>query len=157
MATNQIAGKIIGVMLGSTWLQCQAEATLNMVGNTSEDPICKELEADEETDAAPWKTYTVDSREWNITVNQALLKDSFSTLNNDINLGKLFIDGALDISSIMFRTKVNQQFADNDMIYEGSAILTNFSVTAPQTGANTTSATFQGNGPLTYSFPPKTT
>lgn len=155
MASNKIPGNIIGVQKGDTFLQCQAEATLNMVANTSEDELCKELET--ESDAAPWKTFTVDSREWNIDVSQALLKDSLSTLNNDINLGKLFIDGDLEFDSILFRTKVDQQFADNDMIYEGAATLTNFSITAPATGANTTSATFQGNGALTYSFPPKTT
>lgn len=155
MATNKIAGNIIGVMIGNKWLQCQAEATLNMVANTSEDAICKELE--NPTTDVPWKTFTLDSREWSIDVSQSLLKDSFTTLNNAVNLGKIFIDGDLEIASILFRTKTNQQFADNDMIYEGSAILTNFSITAPDTGANTTSATFQGNGELTYSFPPKTT
>lgn len=155
MATNKIPGNIIGIQLGSDWLQCQAEATLNMVANTSEDALCKELES--ESSDAPWKTFTVDSREWNIDVAQSLLKDSLATLNNGVNLGKLFIDGDLEIASILFRTKVDQQFADNDMIYEGAAILTNFSITAPATGANTTSATFQGNGALTYSFPPKTT
>jgi hypothetical protein len=155
MASNKIPGNIIGVQIGDDWLQCQAEATLNMVGNTSEDELCKKLEA--EGDDAPWKTFTIDSREWSIDVGQSLLKDSFATLNDPVNLGKLFIDGDLEIASILFRTKVDQQFADNDMIYEGAAILTNFSVTAPSTGANTTSATFQGNGALTYSFPPKTT
>lgn len=155
MATNKIPGNIIGLQLGNDWLQCQAEATLNMVANTSEDALCKELET--EGDTAPWKTFTVDSREWSVDVAQSLLKDSLATLNNDVNLGKLFIDGDLEITSLLFRTKVDQQFADNDMIYEGAAILTNFSITAPATGANTTSATFQGNGPLTYSFPPKST
>lgn len=155
MATNKIPGNIIGIQLGDNWLQCQADATLNMTANTSEDALCKELETEGED--APWKTHTVDSREWNVDVSQALLKDSLATLNNDVNLGKLFIDGDLEITSLLFRTKVDQQFADNDMIYEGAAILTNFSITAPATGANTTSATFLGNGALTYSFPPKTT
>lgn len=155
MASNKIPGNIIGVQIGDDWLQCQAEATLNMVANTSEDELCKELES--ETTDVPWKTFTLDSREWSIDVGQGLLKDSFATLNNAVNLGKIFIDGNLEIASILFRTKTDQQFADNDMIYEGAAILTNFSITAPATGANTTSATFQGNGALTYSFPPKTT
>ena len=155
MATNKIPGKIIGVMIGSDWLQCQAEATLNMTANTSEDSLCKEL--DTATTDAPWKTFTVDSREWSIDVSQALLKDSFATLNDGVNLGKIFVDGDLEIASVLFRTQTNQQFADNDMIYDGAAILTKFSITAPQTGANTTSATFQGNGALTYSFPPKAT
>lgn len=155
MATNQIAGNIIGVQIGDDFLQCQAEATLNMVVNTSEDPLCKQLEA--EGDAIPFKDYTAVSREWSIDVSSSLLKDSFATLNNAINLGKLFVDGNVNISSILFRTKVNQQFADNDMIYEGAAILTNFSITAPTEGSNTTSATFQGTGELTATFPPKTT
>ena len=117
--------------------------------------LCKELETEGAT--IPFKTFTADSREWSIDVSQSLLKDSFATLNNAINLGKLFVDGNIEIASILFRTKVDQNFADNDMIYEGAAILTNFSITAPSTGANTTSATFQGNGILTATFPPKTT
>jgi len=155
MATNKIPGNIIGVQLGSNWLQCQAEASLNMTLNTSEEALCKVL--DDDSDDAPWKTHTADSREWSIDVNQSLLKDSFATLNNGVNLGKLFIDGDVEITSILFRTKTDQKFADNDMIYEGAAILTKFSISAPATGANTTSATFLGNGALTYSFPPKTT
>jgi len=152
---NQIPGKIIGVQIGDQWLQCQAEATLNMVVNTSEDPLCKELES--EGDDVPFKNFTADSREWSIDVSPSLLKDSFATGNNGVNLGKLFVDGDVNIPSVLFRTKVGQQFADNDMIYEGAAILTNFSITAPTDGANTTSATFQGTGALTATFPPKTT
>lgn len=153
---NQIAGNIIGVQINDEWLQCQAEATLNLVLNTSESPICKVLDGTASA-GAPYKRYTDDSREWNITTNNALLKDSFATLNNGVNLAKLFVDGDYYIQSVLFRTAEGQQFADNDMIYEGSAFLTNFSITAPATGANTTSATFQGDGELTYSYPPKTT
>lgn len=156
MATNQIAGKIIGVMIDDEWLQCQAEATFNGTVNTSEDPICKDLESDDTNDI-PFKDFTPDTREWSIDVSSALLKDSFTILNAGVNLIKKFIDGNVVIDSVMFRTKVGQQFADNDMIIEGSAILTNFSITAPATGSNTTSATFQGTGAPTYSFPPKTT
>ncbi len=152
---NQIPGNIIGGMLNGEWLHCQAEATLNMVTNTSEDPLCKEL--DSEGTPIPFKNFTPVSREWSIDVAGALLKDSFSSLNAGINLGKLFVDGDVVFDSIMFRTKEGQTFADNDMIYEGAAILTNFSVTAPIEGSATTSATFQGTGELTGSFPPKTT
>lgn len=153
---NQIPGNIIGVQIGDEWLQCQAESTLNIVLNTSENPICKVLDGTG-TPGAPFKNFNADTREWNITTNNALLKDSFATANNGVNLAKLLIDGNYYINSILFRTAQDQQFADNDMIFEGSALLTNFSITGPATGANTTSATFQGDGELTYSFPPKTT
>ena len=155
MADNKLSGTIVGVQIGSTRLQCQAEAVLTLTADTSEDALCKPDDVSES--AVPWKTYTATARSWNITVNGAILKDSFATLNNDSNLAKLFIDGAINIDNVYFRTLADQQFLDNDMIFNGAATLTNFSITAPVTGAVTTAATFQGNGPLAYTFPPKTT
>jgi hypothetical protein len=157
MADNKIPGNIIGVQIGSTWLACQADASLNIVANTSEDALCKVLDGGEGAGQAPWKTFTVDSREWNISVSAALLKDSLAAANYGQNLAKLIIDGDMEIANVLFRTATDQEFADYDMIYSGAAILTNFTVNAPATGANTTDATFQGNGALVYSYPPKTT
>lgn len=155
MPDNKLSGSIIGVQIGSKRLQCQAEAVLTLTTDTSEDALCKPDDVSES--AIPFKTYTATSRGWNITVNGSLLKDSFTTLNDDVNLAKLFIDGAVNIDNVYFRTLPDQQFEDNDMIFNGAAILTNFAITAPVTGAVTTAATFQGNGALTYTFPPKTT
>lgn len=155
MPDNKLSGSIIGVQIGSTRLQCQAEAVLTLTADTSEDALCKPDDVSES--GTPWKTYTATARGWNITVNGSILKDSFATANDDVNLAKLFVDGNIEIDNVYFRTLADQQFSDNDIVFNGAATLTNFGITAPVTGAATTAATFQGNGPLAYSFPPKTT
>ena len=157
MADNKIPGNIIGVQIGSLWLSCQADATLNIKANTTESALCKILDGTAGANPIPWKTFNIDSREWSITVNGALLKDSFAVANAGTDLAKLIIDGNMAITNVLFRTATSQKFADYDMIYSGPAILTDFTINAPDTGANTTAATFQGNGALTYSYPPKTT
>jgi len=156
MATNKIPGKLIGVQIGNKRLQCQADATLTLTGDTTEETQCKPDDASEDN-SIPWKTFEATAKSWQVTVNQALLKDSLATENADVNLAKIFIDTDLTIDNLIFRTVADQQFADNDMIYSGEALLTGFTLNAPITGSNNTSATFQGNGPLAYSYPPKTT
>jgi len=156
MADNKVSGSIIGVQIGTAFLQCQAEATLNMIGNVSEDAPCKVLDGTS-TSGIPWVTRTVDSKDWNVTVNQSLLRDSLAAENDGVNLGKIFIDTDLQVANVLFRTAEDQEAMDSDMIYSGPAILSGFSITAPATGANTTAATFSGNGALTYQFIPVTT
>jgi hypothetical protein len=156
MADSKIPGNIIGVKIGNQWLQCQAESTLNMTGNVSEDAPCKNLDGDED-DEDVWVTRTVDSKDWNITVNQSLLADSLAAENEDIDLGGLFTDGSLYVDSVQFANKANTRFSDYNFVYSGPAILTSFSITAGGTGANTTAATFTGNGKLSRVKTPVTT
>ena len=157
MADSKIPGSVFGVMIGSKFLQCQAESTLNTTVNVSEDELCKDFSGTSGADAIPFVTRTADSRDWSIDVNGSLLKDSFAAANADIDLGKLFIDGAVYVDSVFFRTAIGQDAVDHDVIYSGPAILTSFSLTAGTTGANTTSATFTGNGALTRTVTPVTT
>lgn len=157
MADSKIPGSVIGVQIGSAWIDCQAEATLNIIANVSEDEPCKVLDGSAGSGKAPWITRTVDTRDWNIDVSGSLLRTSLNAENAGVNLASLIINGDMEIDNVIFRTAENQESSDVDFIYSGPAILTNFSLTAPATGANTTSATFSGNGPLTESLIPVTT
>lgn len=154
---DKIPGNVIGVQIGSTWLQCQADASLNIVVNTSEDALCKKLDGTGDTGTAPWKTFNIDSREWDISVSGSLLRDSLASSNDPVNLAKLIIDGDMAITNVLFRTAQDQTASDFDMVYSGPAILTNFTLNGPASGANTTSASFKGNGDLTYTYTPVTT
>lgn len=149
MADSKIPGSIIGVQIGSTWLDCQAEATLNIINNVSEDSPCKVLDGTAGSGKAPWITRTSDSRDWNVSVNGSLLRDSLVAANAAVNLAGLIISGDTSIEVLSFRTAEDQDQSDVDVVYSGPAILTGFTWTAPATGANTTSATFAGNGALT--------
>jgi len=157
MADSKIPGSVFGVQIGNKWLQCQAEATLNTTVNVTEDELCKDFSGTSGADAIPFLTRTADSRDWSIDVSGALLKDSFAAANADVDLGKLFVDGAVYVDNVLFRTALNQDSVDHDVIYSGAAILTSFNITAGATGANTTAATFTGNGALTRTVTPVTT
>lgn len=156
MADSKIPGNVFGVQIGSVFLPCQTTATLNMTVNVSEDDPCKVLDGSA-GGGIPYVTRTADSRDWSIDVDSSLLRDSMAAANADTDLGQLFVDGTVAIDNVLFRTAINQEASDVDVIYSGPAILTSFSISAPATGANTTSATFSGNGALTRETVPVTT
>jgi len=157
MADGKLTGNIFGVQVNGEWLDCQTSATLNTTVNVSEDAPCKVLDGTGDASGIPFVTRTADSRDWSIDVDGSLLRDSMVSANADIDLGKLFVDGDVYIDAVYFRTAIGQTQSDVDAIYSGPAILTSFSITAPDTGAATTSTTFTGNGTLTRTTVPVTT
>jgi hypothetical protein len=157
MADGKLTGNIFGFMKDGDWFDCQAEATLNILANVSEDAPCKVLDGSPGSGKAPWVTRTVDSRDWNGTLNANLLRDSLTTAKADIDVASLIINGNMEVDALYFRTAIGQEESDVDVVYSGPAIITNFSLTAGSTGAATTSTTFSGNGPLTEVKTPVTT
>lgn len=154
MAVNTIPGKLIGVRIGGTWLNCQVDSTLNLTVNVTEDDPCKPSPDDLASGDVPWIERTADTRDWSIDVSQKLLKDSLAAANPD--LGELIIEGNIDVE-VEFMTLPGQTTSNYDFVYSGSGILTNFTLNAPAVGAATTDATISGNGALTYTKVPVTT
>jgi len=154
MAVNSIPGKIIGVMDGGKWLNCQVDATLNLTVDVTEEDPCKPDPDDEEQGEVPFKFRTADARDWSIDFSQKLMRDSLAAAN--VDYGEEFVDGRLD-RQVQFMTAPGQTKSNYDIIYAGSGILTAHTVNAPAVGAGTTDTSIAGNGPLTYSKVPVTT
>lgn len=154
MAVNSIPGKIIGIMDGDKWLNCQVDATLNITVDVTEEDPCKPDPSDDAEGDVPWKFRTADARDWSVDFSQKLMRDSLAAANP--NMGEQIILGNLD-RTIQFRTAEGQTKSNYDFIYEGSGILTAHTVNAPAVGAATTDTSIAGNGPLTFVKVPVTT
>lgn len=153
MASNKVPGSIIGVRYGGVWMKCQTDATLNLTVNVTEEDACKPDSTTPDAAGGSWVERSVDSRDWDISFSQNLMRNSLAALNPDT--AKLIIDGNVDVQ-VEFMTQIGQTKSDFDFIYAGSGILTGFTLNAPTSGVATMDSTIAGNGPLTYTRVPAT-
>lgn len=156
--SNKIPGHLFGFSINGVKIRCQADATLNITVNTSEDDLCKP-ENDEIADGnfVPWTTSTADSRTWNLDISAAMLRDTFAPANDNVAIDKMIIDGSIYVDDIEFGTAPGQKFATFGVLYSGSGLLTGFTLNAPVTGAATQDITILGSGPLVRTTIPMST
>lgn len=148
---SKVPGSVIGVTIGGVWLKCQTDATLTLTVNVTEEDPCKPDEGDAPSGDIPWVERTPESRDWEISFNNNLMKNSLEAANPD--MGKLIVDGDVEVQ-VQFLTRPGQTKSDYDLVYSGTGIITGFTFNAPVTGASTTESTITGNGPLTYTVVP---
>lgn len=150
-----ISGKLLRVKFGDKYIQCQLDATLNILVNTSEDEACKPSgETVEDVDS--WVTRTVDSRDWNITVNAQAFLDAVGADMTQSDILELMVDGDLK-GTAEFLTTPGQHTNPEDIVFEGPAVITNFSLNAPSSGKANYDLTLDGDGKPTFTRIPATT
>ena len=157
MATSTVEGKIIGVSVGGKWLLCQVDSTLAITVAMTEQDLCKPDgdTAPSGTNNIPWINRTADSRDWNIKVSQNLIRQTLAAANFDF--GQNLVNGNVYLDNVLFKTATGQTESDNAFVYSGSAIISDFSLSAPTKGGAKIDTTLTGNGPLTYTKTPVTT
>lgn len=157
MATSTVEGKIIGVSVGGKWLLCQTDATLAITVAMTEQDLCKPDGdvAPVGTNNIPWINRTADSRDWNIKVSQNLIRATLAAANFDF--GENLVNGNVYLDNVLFKTAAGQTESDYGFVYSGSAIISDFSLSAPTKGGAKIDTTLSGNGPLTYVKTPVTT
>lgn len=157
MATSTVEGKLIGVSVGGKWLVCQTDATLAITVAMTEQDVCKPDgdSAPSGSDNIPWINRTADSRDWNIKVSQNLIRDTLASANFDF--GQNLVNGNVYLDNVLFKTANGQTESNYGFVYSGSAIISDFSLTAPTKGGSKIDTTLTGNGPLTYTKTPVTT
>lgn len=143
-----ISGKLLRVKFGDKYLQCQLDATLNLLTNTSEDEACKPSGETPET-ATSWVTRTVDSQDWNISVNAQAFLDIVGAELAQSDILELIVDGDLE-GTAEFLTTPGQHNNAEDIIFEGPVIIENFSLNAPATGKANYDLDLSGNGKPTF-------
>ena len=139
-----ISGKLLRVKIGDKYLQCQLDATLNLITNTTEDEVCKPSGDTVET-ATSWVTRTVDSQDWNISVNAQAFLDTVGAELTQSDILESIIDGDLNVE-VEFLSTPGQHSNDEDILFEGDAIIENFSLSAPATGKANYDLDLSGNG-----------
>jgi len=157
---NSLSGKVVGIQVQDpeteemTWLDCQVDATLNLTTETEEEDACKPSPDEIATTGdVPFGDFTASKRIWDISVSQKIVKGIFEAAGIDI--ADLWVQGLLTVQ-VEFMTNPNQEVFAYDIMYSGSAIITGYTLNAPETGAATADITFQGTGAITRTVVPRT-
>lgn len=151
----EISGKLLRVKFKDKYLKCQLDATLNMVINSSEDDPCKP-DGDTVEGVNEWVQRTVDSQDWNITVNARAFLDEVGTQLDQNDLLEMIVDGDL-FGDAEFLSTPGQHNNPVDMVVDGPVVITDFSLEAPASGKANYDLTLSGNGKPTATRIPATT
>src|SRR3546814_443336 len=127
-----ISGKLLRVKFGDKYIQCQLDATLNMTVNTTEDEACKPSGETPETSTS-WITNTVDSQGWNISVNAQAFLDTVGTELTQADILELMVDGNLEGEAEFLSTPGQHNYPE-DQLFEGTVLISDFSLNAPASG-----------------------
>ena len=121
----------IGVAGAEDAIFCSTSCTLNITAETV-GASCK--------DGGSWNQTVEGSKSWDIAVDGLYQVD---TANGFIELSDLLLIGPNESSIV-----IGQYTESGDISWQGTAILTSTSLTAPDGEISTWSATFTGTGPL---------
>ena len=144
-----IAGKLLGIKIDDLWIDCQTSANLTITTNTSEAEACKPADGTAET--LTWVENQATSKTWSMSVSgQAFNVVVTSTINNLGIVDKLITGDA--VVEVAFQTNSSAEGAQ--IIYEGTGILTNFSLDAEVEGNATYTVDITGSGALTSTVTP---
>lgn len=152
---NVLPGKLLGVTLDGVYYKCQTTADLTLTAAVTEDDTCK---PDQGSDVDPigWITRTVDSKDWAITFSAKSFADGLGASGNQ--LSRFFIESDLVVlAHFMTNPDAGDGTISDDVLYEGSGLLTGLKINAPEKGSSTYDATITGNGPLTITETNRTT
>lgn len=150
-----LQGNQVQVRTAEGWFACQLDATVNYTANTTADDPCKP-DPNEGSDGAPtFNTYTVDSKDWSVTLSAKAFADELAMNNIELNDIAFNGDGTLDIivSSVQNNTYNHPLLLE----WAGNVIITDLTNNFPATGAATYDVTLQGNGDATFTKTPVTT
>lgn len=145
--SNALPGKLLGVTLDGVYYKCQTNADLTFSAAVTANDTCK---PDQGVGAAPiqWVTNTVDSKQWVITFSAKAFADGLGASGNQ--LSRFFIESDLVVTAhFMTNPDQGEGVISDDVLYEGSGLLTGLKLNAPEKGASTYDATITGNGPMT--------
>lgn len=148
-----LTGKQVQVKINGDWVTCQLDATVNITANTTTDDPCKPDPANVSiTGAAVFNTYTIDSRDWSVTLSAKAFADELAMNNVEIN--EIAINGNGQLEVIV--TSVNSTTYDHPLLLEwaGAVLVTDLTNNFPAEGAATYDVTLQGTGDLTFTTTP---
>ena len=133
-----IAGKLLRVKIGDKYLRCQLDATLDFTNTFEEDEACKP-EVTGSVPAGTWveRDASEATQDWSISVSARAFLDVLegdSLHQGDIMA--LIVDGDLSVE-VEFLSTPGQHSHAADMLFEGTGLIENFSLSAPVTGKAT--------------------
>lgn len=150
---NAIPGKAFGLRFKDVYFECQTDLSFDATVDTNTEANCKPNPTEAWQDVR-FATPTVSGGSWTASVTAKAVDaivDNQVTALNDIKLGAR---GDLEIFT---NTESNNSPIANEFVVSGEAILTGFSLSAPEAGEATYDLTFTGYGDYTVVASPVTT
>lgn len=151
-----LPGKLISMKIGGVQIRCQTDITLNIVVNTTDNDPCKPSEEEAANGASQWVTRTIDTKEWSASATAKTFADVTAGFidNGDIT-ALMLADPTVEVT--IGTTQTTDYNFPELWVYEGTGILTNFTLNGAQAGESTYDIEISGSGELTYTATPFTT
>lgn len=135
MATsNVIQGKLFGLKVNNTFIDCQIDATINFEMSTEEGEVCKPTTLDT-TDGASWSEPVGGMKSGSIDFSaKSLAKMTGFGL---YELSNLMINGNNSVAWVFGTTVTSDYGLPATITYAGDGLLVSQSISAPNTGEST--------------------
>lgn len=134
MASNVIQGKLFGVKVNNSFINCQIDATLSLSMETEEGDVCKPSPTDP-TDGQSWSTPTGGRKSGTIDFSAKSLAQM--TGFGLYELSALFINGSNEVTWSFGTTETTDYDLEAVIVYSGDGLMTSFNISAPSTGEST--------------------
>lgn len=132
-----VAGRLIGVQVGGSFISCEISSTINFKQENL--PAAA-------VDSGRWAEFINGLREWGLNVNGGLLLEAVGADIKSILLANYFDTIPL---FVMFSTRPT---ATTELILSGAALFNTGDMTAASSGNASWSTQLQGTGALNHSF-----
>lgn len=150
-----VPGKLISMKIGGVPIRCQTDINLTITVNTTDNDPCKPTEA-EATNGALWITKTIDTKEWSVSGTAKTFADiTAGSIDNSDITALMLADPTVEV--IITTTQTTDYAFPKVFVYEGTGIITSFTLNGAQSGESTYDIEISGNGELTYTESPVTT
>ena len=139
---NAIPGKAFGLRFNDIYFECQTDLNFDVTADTETTDNCKPDPNEEWTDAQ-YATPTVSGISWTASVTA---KATDADSNNQVQVLNSIRVGTTGDLDIFTNVDSPNSPVETEFIVSGEAILTGFSLGAPEAGEATYELTFTGYG-----------
>lgn len=148
---NAIPGKAFGLRFNDIYFECQTDLNFDVTADTETSDNCKPNPNEEWTEAT-FSTPTVSGVSWTASVTA---KATDAVVNNQVEVLNSIKVGTMGDLEIFTNVDSANSPVTTEFIVSGEAILTGFSLGAPEAGEATYELSFTGYGD--YAVLPATT
>ncbi len=150
-----LPGKLISMKIGGVAIRCQTDITLTMTNNLTDNDLCKPSET-ELANGSNWITRTYDSSEWSVSATAKTFADITAGFIDNSDITNLMLGNPTVEVTIATTQTVDYNFPQL-FVYEGTGILTSYTLNGAQAGESTYDIEISGSGALTFTETPFTT
>ena len=144
-----LEGKLLYVGINGSRLRCQTTANMSITQDVTDSEPCKPTEADT-TNGSNWADPEPGQKSWTITATAQSFADVAAGEIDNSDVMELMITGNSVVEVAFATTKTTDYAHASTLLFEGTGILTNFSMTGEFEGNSTYDIEITGKGAPTF-------